>query len=137
MKRNHLLALFLLATSGLLHAEADSALENQMKILARGTRQLSQQVSDPAKQQSTITLIENLKKAALDSKTLDPRKTSEIPEEKRAQFLADFQTELDELKDAFDQIEEAVRSGQYEKAKSLLAIVNSIKKEGHGKFKAD
>jgi hypothetical protein len=30
-----------------------------------------------------------------------------------------------------------VRSGQYEKAKSLLAIVNSIKKEGHGKFKAD
>jgi soluble cytochrome b562 len=137
MKRNHLLALFLLATSGLLHAEEDSALENQMKILARGTRQLSQQVSDPAKQQSTITLIENLKKAALDSKTLDPRKTSEIPEEKRAQFLADFRTELDELKDAFDQIEEAVRSGQYEKAKSLLAIVNSIKKEGHGKFKAD
>jgi soluble cytochrome b562 len=137
MKRNHLLALLLLASGGLLHAEADSALENQMKILARGTRQLSQQVSDPAKQQSTITLIENLKKAALDSKTLDPRKTSEIPEEKRAQFLADFRTELDELKDAFDQIEEAVRSGQYEKAKSLLAIVNSIKKEGHGKFKAD
>ena len=137
MKRNHLLALLLLVSGGLLQAEADSALENQMKILARGTRQLSQQVSDPARQQSTITLIENLKKAALDSKTLDPRKTSEIPEEKRAQFLADFRTELDELKDTFDQIEEAVRSGQYEKAKSLLAIVNSIKKEGHGKFKAD
>ena len=137
MKRNHLLALLLLVSGGLLQAEADSALENQMKILARGTRQLSQQVSDPAKQQSTITLIENLKKAALDSKTLDPRKTSEIPEEKRAQFLADFRTELDELKDTFDQIEEAVRSGQYEKAKSLLAIVSSIKKEGHGTFKAD
>ncbi|MEI6375567.1 MAG: cytochrome b562 [bacterium] len=137
MKRNHLLSLLLLASGGLLHAEVDSALENQMKILARGTRQLSQQVSDPARQQSTITLIENLKKAALDSKTLDPRKTSEIPEEKRAQFLADFRTELDELKDTFDQIEEAVRSGQYEKAKSLLAIVSSIKKEGHGKFKAD
>ena len=137
MKRNHLLALLLLVSGGLLQAEADSALENQMKILARGTRQLSQQVSDPARQQSTITLIENLKKAALDSKTLDPRKTSEIPEEKRAQFLADFRTELDELKVTFDQIEEAVRSGQYEKAKSLLAIVSSIKKEGHGKFKAD
>ena len=137
MKRNHLLALLLLVSGGLLQAEADSALENQMKILARGTRQLSQQVSDPARQQSTITLIENLKKAALDSKILDPRKTSEIPEEKRAQFLADFRTELDELKDTFDQIEEAVRSGQYEKAKSLLAIVSSIKKEGHGKFKAD
>ena len=108
-----------------------------MKILARGTRQLSQQVGDPARQQNTIELIESLKKAALDAKSLDPRKTSEITEAKRAQFLADYRMEVDELKDAFDQIEVAVKAGQYEKAKSLLATVNSIKKEGHGKFKTD
>jgi hypothetical protein len=30
-----------------------------------------------------------------------------------------------------------VKAGQYDKAKSLLATVNSIKKEGHGKFKVD
>jgi soluble cytochrome b562 len=132
-----LLPLVLIAVAVSLHAQADSALENQMKILARGNRQLSQQVSDPAQQQSTITLIESLKKAALDSKALEPRKTADIPEANRAQFLADFRTELDELKDSFDQIEEAVKAGQYDKAKTLLATVNSIKKEGHGKFKKD
>lgn len=137
MKRNQLLALLVIAATGSLYAEADSALENQMKILARGNRQLSQQVADPAQQQSTITLIENLKKAALDSKALEPRKTSEIPEAKRAQFLADFRTELDELMDSFNQIEEAVKTGQYDRAKSLLATVNTIKKEGHGEFKVD
>jgi len=137
MKRNQLLTLVFIAAASSLHAEADSPLENQMKILARGSRQLSQQVSDPARQQNTIELIESLKKAALDAKTLNPRKASEIPEAKRAQFLADYRTDLDELKDSFNQIEEAVKARQYEKAKSLLTTVNSIKKEGHGKFKTD
>jgi len=117
--------------------ESDSPLEKQMQILARGMRQLSQQVVDPSKQQENITLLESLKKAAVDSKALDPRKTASVPQADRDKFLADYRTDLDELKDAFNQIEEAVKSGQYDKAKSLIATVNSIKKEGHGKFKTD
>jgi len=117
--------------------ESDSPLEKQMQILARGMRQLSQQVVDPSKQQENITLLESLKKAAVDSKALDPRKTASVPQADRDKFLADYRTDLDELKDAFNQIEEAVKSGQYDNAKSLIATVNSIKKEGHGKFKTD
>ncbi len=122
-----------------LHAgeENDSPLEGQMKILARGMRTLGNQIGDPSKQQENISLLETLKKAAVDSKTLDPRKTGEIPDAKRPAFLADYRTELDELGDALNQVEEAVKAGQYEKAKSLIATVNTIKKEGHGKFKAD
>ncbi len=132
------IALSLFAGTLHLHAEEENeALEQQMKILARGTRQLTLQVADPAQQQSSVTLLETLKKAAVDSKALTPRMTSQMPEAKRAQFLADYRTDLDELKDSFDQIEEAVKAGQYEKAKSLIATVNTIKKEGHGKFKRD
>ena len=136
--RSLLLAAALLGTVTLLHAEeADSPLEGEMKILARGTKQLSQQVTDPAKQQENITLIESLKKAASDSKALTPRKTTSVPQADREKFLADFRTDLDELKDAFAQIEEAVKAGQYDKSKSLLTSANSSKKEGHGKFKKD
>ncbi len=122
-----------------LHAgeENDSPLEGQMKILARGMRTLGNQIGDPSKQQENISLLETLKKAAVDSKTLDPRKTGEIPDAKHPAFLADYRTELDELGDALNQVEEAVKAGQYEKAKSLIATVNTIKKEGHGKFKTD
>lgn len=132
-----LATLALLAFPTYLQAQADSPLEGQMKILARGMRQLTQQVADPAKQQENIILLESLKKAVTDSKTLDPRKTASIPADKREKFLSDYRHELDELSGAFDQVEEAVKAGQYEKAKSLLATVNSIKKEGHGKFKVD
>ena len=129
--------LALLAFPTFLQAQADSPLEGQMKILARGMRQLTEQVADPAKQQENIILLESLKKAVTDSKTLDPRKTASIPADKRENFLSDYRHELDELSGAFTQVEEAVKAGQYDKAKSLLATVNSIKKEGHGKFKVD
>ena len=138
MKHLPLLAtLALLAFPTFLQAQVDSPLEGQMKILARGMRQLTQQVADPAKQQENILLLEALKKAVTDSKTLEPRKISSIPAENREKFLADYRHELDELSDAFNQVEEAVKAGQHDKAKSLLATVNSIKKEGHGKFKVD
>jgi soluble cytochrome b562 len=132
-----LITLALLVFPTFLQAQADSPLEGQMKILARGMRQLTQQVADPAKQQENIILLETLKKAVTDSKTLEPRKTASIPADKRDNFLSDYRQELDELSGAFDQVEEAVKAGQYDKAKSLLATVNSIKKEGHGKFKVD
>jgi soluble cytochrome b562 len=129
--------LALLVFPTFLQAQVDSPLEGQMKILARGMRQLTQQVADPAKQQENIVLLETLKKAVTDSKTLDPRKTTSIPADKRENFLSDYRQELDQLSGAFDLVEEAVKAGQYDKAKSLLATVNSIKKEGHGKFKVD
>lgn len=132
-----LLAISLCILSPLLAEEADSPLEGEMKILARGMRMLGNQVGDPSKQQENISLLETLKKAATDSKTLDPRKTQEIPEAKRTAFLADYRTDLDELRDALGQVEEAVKAGAYEKAKSLIGNVNAIKKEGHGKFKVD
>ena len=132
-----LLLLTLLPLSLNLKADDDSPLEGQMKILSRGTRQLSQQLADPAKQQENIALLEKLKKAAVDSKAFEPALVRQTPEAKKSSFLADFRTDLDELKDSFDQIEQAVKAGDYSKAQSLLASVNSIKKEGHAKFKKD
>jgi len=119
------------------HAGPDSPLEIQMKILARGKRQLTGQIADPTKQQDTVTLIETLKKASVDSKALDPRKTSTVPAADQEKFLAAYRAQMDKLTDAFNQIEEAVKTGQYDKAKSLLGNLQSIAKEGHRDFKQD
>ena len=133
-----ILAITLVTSSQFLRAEeGNSSLEHQMKILAKGTRQLSQQVNDPAQQQSSVGLIEDLKKAAQDSKSIDPRMAETVPAADKAKFLADYRAQMDKLSDAFTKIEEAVKADQYAEAKSLLASVNSIKREGHEKFKQD
>lgn len=119
------------------HGGADSPLEKQMQILARGKRQLSAQVADPAKQQQTITLIESLKKASVDSKALNPRKTASVPAADREKFLAAYRAQMDKLTETFNQMEEAVKAGQYDKAKSLLGALQSVMKEGHREFKQD
>jgi soluble cytochrome b562 len=129
--------LVLLSVVQTLRADEDTPLEGQMKILARGTRQLSQQLADPAKQQENIALLETLKKAATDSESLDPAKTKTIPESSRAAFLASYKAELEMLKAAFDQVEQAVKAGDYTKAQSLSSQINPIKKEGHSKFQID
>lgn len=137
---SHLLALTVLSILPLtqsLRADEDTPLEGQMKILARGTRQLSLQLADPAKQQENIALLETLKKAATGSESLDPARTKTIPEAGRPAFLASYKAELEKLKSAFDQVEQAVKAGDYAKAQSLSAQINPIKKEGHSKFKLD
>jgi len=132
-----LIALAILSFTHVVQADDETPLDGQMKILARGTRQLSQQLVDPAKQQENIALLESLKKAATDAEALDPLKTKTIPEAGRAAFLADYRSELEKLKAAFDQVEQAVKAGDYPKAQSVSALINPIKKEGHSKFKQD
>ncbi len=108
-----------------------------MHTLARGTKQLAIQVADPAQQQSTITLIESLKSDITTSKGLEPKKTATIPAADKEQFLTDYRAQLDKLTNAFNQIETAVKAGQYDQATSLLSSIGPIKKEGHMKFKQD
>ena len=135
--RTLLLTCCLIASVFSLRADADTPLEKQMQIMARSMKQLSQQIADSTKQQESITLLETLKKAASDSKGLDPRKTASIPQANREKFLTDYKAQMDKLSEAFNQIEEALKAGKYDQAKAQLATVGSIKKEGHSKFKQD
>ena len=135
--RSLLIAISLILSVFSLRADEDTPLEKQMQIMARSMKQLSQQVGDSTKQLESITLLETLKKAASDSKGLAPRKTGSIPQADREKFLTDYKAQMDKLSEAFNQIEEAVKSGKYDQAKVLLANIGPIKKEGHSKFKQD
>lgn len=135
--RNLLLSFSLITVVFSLRADEDTPLEKQMQIMARSMKQLSGQIADPAKQQSTITLMETLKQAASDAKGLDPRKAASVPQADREKFLADYRAQIDKLSATFNQIEEAVSTGKYDQAKTLLSAVGTIKKEGHTTFKQD
>jgi soluble cytochrome b562 len=132
-----LLSLSLVLSSTALFGEEDTPLEKQMQILARGMKQLSVQISDPSKNQDSVALIESLKQAAGISKELKPRKTASIPQADQEQFLTAYKAQIAKLSDAFSQIEEAIKAGKNDQAKTVLATICPIKKEGHSKFKQD
>ena len=132
-----LLSLSLVLSSTALFGEEDTPLEKQMQILARGMKQLSVQISDSSKNQDSVALIESLKQAAGISKELKPRKTASIPQADQEQFLTAYKAQIAKLSDAFSQIEEAIKAGKNDQAKTVLATIGPIKKEGHSKFKQD
>lgn len=108
-----------------------------MKTLARGMRQLSGQITDPAKQADNVALIESLIKASNDSKNFIPESITSAPETEQAGLTEKYKSELTELSEAFAKVEEALKAGDYSSAKSLLGTVNTIKKEGHSQFARD
>ena len=108
-----------------------------MQILARGMKQLSVQISDPSKNQDSVALIESLKNTTGISKELMPRKTASIPQADQEKFLTAYKAQIDKLTEAFSQIEEAIKAGKNDQAKTVFATIGPIKKEGHSKFKQD
>jgi soluble cytochrome b562 len=138
MKIHSLLLLFaLLTSSATLLAEGDSPLENQMQILSKGNRQLTKQITDASKQNDNIAILESMKKAATDSMNLDPRKAASLPAADKQKFLDGYRAKMDSLIEALGAVEDAVKAGQYDKAKSLLSNVMAIKKAGHEEYKQD
>ena len=106
-----------------------------MKILAGGMKQLSISISDPSKQPGNIVLVETMIKAAMDSFDITPPKTEHIPTSDYYAFMADYHASLHRLRDTLSELEEALKSGQYDQAKALLEKIGEIKKEGHTKYK--
>jgi soluble cytochrome b562 len=100
-------------------------------------RQLSTQIDDPTKQSDNLTLLETLHKAVEASKSLEPKKTVTLPPSDRPAFLAAYREQMEKLETALSAVGESLKSGQYEKAKALLATTGPIKKEGHSRFKQD
>lgn len=137
MKKTVLLSSILLACVSVLFADEDTPLEKQMQLMARSMKQLSQQITDPAKNHDSITLIETLKQAAATSMDLKPKKTSSIPAVDQQQFLTEYKAQISKLSEAFNRIEEALKAGKNDQAKTLLSTVGAIKKDGHAKFKQD
>jgi len=130
------LALILATAPAMLRAQ-DSDLEGQMKILARGLRQLSQQVADPSKAQENMALLESMKKASVASAAIEPRKTSDIPQADREKFLSGYRMQMEKLVGTLGEMEDALKSSQFEKAQSLLGTVKAERKEGHDLYKKD
>ena len=126
-------AILFTALGSALHAEK-TELGDKMKALGKNLKLVKAQIADPAKQQSTVGLLESAKTNAEAAKKLTPSRTKEVPEADRAKFLSGYQAQIGKLVDDLGKIEAAVKAGKYDDAKKLFADLGTVKREGHEKF---
>lgn len=116
------------------HGEPESELARKMKSMGKNLKQLKQQIADATKQQASVALLETVKKIAEEAKSLTPAKAKKVAGADRAKFISGFQAQIDKLIRALGAIEDAVKAGKYDDAKTLFGDLQMIKREGHEKF---
>ena len=119
--------------------QADTPLEKQMNQMRRSFKELKKAMEAPveADKQKYLGWVADLKKAAEESKTLEPEKTERVPAEQKTPFLEGYRSKMEEMIGQIDQLGQAIEAGKWAEAKSLIGQINQVQREGHGKYRSD
>ena len=119
--------------------QADTALEKQMNQMRRSFKELKKAMEAPveADKQKYLGWVADLKKAAEESKTLEPEKTEKVPADEQKAFLEGYRSKMEEMIGQIDQLGQAIEAGKWAEAKSLIGQINQVQREGHGKYRSD
>jgi soluble cytochrome b562 len=119
--------------------QADTPLEKQMNQMRRSFKELKKAMEAPveADKQKYLGWVADLKKAAGESKTLEPEKTEKVPADEQKAFLEGYRSKMEEMIGQIDQLGQAIEAGKWAEAKSLIGQINQVQREGHGKYRGD
>ncbi|MES1166505.1 MAG: cytochrome b562 [Pseudomonadota bacterium] len=130
-----LLTLGLAIVPGLRAEDQDTELQGKMQKINGAFRKLRTQVGDATKNDDSLAQVAIIKENATASLALKPMKLADIPEADQAKFIADYQAEMKKLIAAVGQLEDALKAGKNDDAKTIFASLGGIQKEGHTAFK--
>ncbi len=130
---------FLLSVAPGQALQADTPLEKRMNQMKRSFRELKKAMEAPveADRQKYLGWVADLKKAAEESKTLEPEKTERVSAEQKTAFLEGYRSKMEEMIGQIDQLGQAIEAGKWAEAKSLIGQINQVQREGHGKYRGD
>lgn len=110
-----------------------------MEKMKRAFRSLRSALEEPveADKSKYVALAEDLRAASVASKEYEPEKTREIPQEKRAEFLAGYRQSMDDLIALIDQLKSQLSAGEWEAAREQIKLINQSQRDGHKEFRSD
>src|SRR5687768_18068056 len=122
---------------GRLHAFADD--ENPMHIAMEkmddALKVLRKQVSDPAQNDASLKLIEEMQTQCVLAKGMTPERAAKEADKKK--FVTAYRLEMLKVMDELVKLERAVVEGKNEEALALAKGLTKIKNEGHEKFQVE
>lgn len=135
MKPAHLILAVILAHLSalpLLRSEAPpSPAAIQMKHIGKDFKTLSAQISDPAKKESSLAIVDSMRAAVISSKTLIPAPATKLDGEASKKYLREYMKGLEELDSALLNLKKSISVGDVPAAQSNLTSINKLKKTYH------
>ncbi len=112
-------------------------LEDQMSAMNKAWRSIRRQISDPAKNESTLELVAKVKKAAMKSVELTPILATEMSGEEKNKFMAGYKKAMKRTVGLIGDLEAALKDGDNAGAQEIVGKLNDARKHGHEKYKPE
>ena len=109
---------------------------DKMKYAFRGLRTAMEAPVD-ADKDKYVALADKLRAASVASKEHEPEKTREIPDDKRAEFLAGYRQSMDDLIALIDQLKTQLAAGDWDAARKQIQLINQSQRDGHKEFRSE
>jgi soluble cytochrome b562 len=116
-------------------SQEETELEGKMDKMNGAFRKLKRQVSDPTKNADSLQLVARMRAAAEDAVKLNPAKATDLPEDERAKFVAEYQLKMKDFIVELGKLEAALNANKNDEAVKLVADLGARQKAGHKDFK--
>ena len=137
LRNSLLIVLAVLSVSAPLRAE--TPLGEQMDAMKAAFRSIKTALEAPvdADKDKYVASADDLKSAAIKAKEFNPEGLSEIPENEREQFLADYHKSIDKLVVLIDQLRTQLAAGDWDAARAQIRLISRAQGDGHEKFRSE
>ena len=115
---------------------AATSLEKKMKVMKQATKELNTglEVSGEPDKTANLRHVAKLREAAVAAGALKPAKATDIPEAKRAAFVADYKKSMEDLVQQIDELAQFISAGKWDAARKQMGVLNQSRRDGHKEF---
>ena len=119
--------------------QADTPLEKRMNQMRKSFRELKKAMEAPVEADKARYLewVADLRKASEEAKSMEPKKTSSVPDDKKKAFVEGYQRKMEESIGKIEELGKAIEAGKWSEAKALIGQINQVQREGHNKYRGD
>ena len=118
-------------------AEEDTPLTKEMEKLNKAIKAVTRNIADAGQKDANLAKVAEAKAANTAGLKYEPAKTKDVPAAEKAKFVEGYKASMQEVGKNLDALKAAIEGGKTDEAKSILEKLNTEKKEGHKKYKAE
>jgi len=108
-----------------------------MSAMNKAWRSIRRQIKDPAKNESTIALVQKVKVAAEKSVKMTPILAKEMEGAEKKKFMEGYSKAMKRTVGLISDLEAALKAGDNAKAEEIVGKLNDARKKGHEKYKPE
>lgn len=115
--------------------EPETELGSKMEDLNRAFRLLRRSVRDAANNEDSLKYVATIREKAEASVKLEPIMAQDLPADEREKFIAGYRAEMKKMLEHLQALEAALKAGDVERARSLVATIADQQKAAHTEYR--